>query len=137
MSKIDEVLYLYPIFDRSPLLNNHCSVSIVFEFHMHVHNLIKKIICIQKDPRLLSGEISDIGQHSKNGEDNVCSTTSHHVGCRHKICAKILFAFTCVFPNTRTVLVHHLVICTETFQHDRKVIKGCLAKRMKNCIQQG
>ena len=115
MSKIDEVLYLYPICDRSPLLNNHCSVSIVFEFHMHVHNLIKKIICIQKDPQLLSGEISDIGQHSKNGEDNVCSTTAHHEGCRQNLCNS-LFAFTCVFPfcNTRTVLVHHLVICTET-----------------------
>ena len=80
MSKINEVLYLYPICDWSPLLNNHCSVSIVFEFHMHVHNLIKKIICIQKDPRLLSGEISNnfIGQHSKSGEDKVCSTISHH-----------------------------------------------------------
>ena len=117
MSKIDEVLYLYPICDRSPLLNNHCSVSIVFEFHMHVHNLIKKIICIQKDPRLLSGEISNIGQHCKNGGDNVCSTTAHHEGCRHKICAIVyLHLHDCVFPfcNTRTVLVHHLVICTET-----------------------
>ena len=35
------------------------------------------------------------------------------------------------------VLTPHLVICTETLQHDRKVTKGRLAKRMKNCIQQG
>lgn len=72
MSKIDEVLYLYPICDRSPLLNNHCSLSTVCEFHMHVHNLIKKIICIQKDPRLLSGEISDIGQHIATMVKTMC-----------------------------------------------------------------
>ena len=98
MSKIDEVLYLYPICDWSPLLNNYCSLSTVCEFHMHLDNLIKKIICIQKDPRLLSGEISNIGQHSKNGEDNVCSTTSHHVGCRHKICAIFYLHLHVFFP---------------------------------------
>ena len=42
--------YLCPIYDRSSLLNNHCSLSIVFEFHIHVHNFIKKMICIRKDP---------------------------------------------------------------------------------------
>ena len=110
MSKIDEVLYLYPICDRSPLLNNHCSLSIVFEFHMHVHNLIKKIICIQKDPRLLSGEISNIGQHSKNGEDNVCSTISHHEGCRHKICAIVYLHLHVYFLSTIHVLFSFTIL---------------------------
>ena len=130
--------YLYPIYDQSPLLNNHCSCSIVCEFHMHVHNFIKKIICIQKDPWLLSKEISEISRYSRNGEDNVCSTTSHHEEWRNRIYA-IVYLHLHVFPfcNTRTVLVHHLVICTETLQHEWKVIKGCLAKRMKTCIQQG
>ena len=79
--------YLYPIYDRSPLLNNHCSRSIVCEFRMYVHNFIKKIIWIQKDPWLLSKEISEISRYSRNGEDNVFSTTSHHEGCRNIIYA--------------------------------------------------
>ena len=77
---------------------------------MHVHNLIKKIICIQKDPRLLSGEISDIGQHSKNGEDNVCSTTAHHEGCRHKICAIVCLHLHVYFLSAIHVLFSFTIL---------------------------
>ena len=49
--------YLYPIYDQSPLLNNHCSLGIVFEFHMHMHDFMKKVICTRKNPWLLSEEI--------------------------------------------------------------------------------
>ena len=34
--------------------------GIVFKFLKHVHNLSKKVISIQKDPRLLCEEISKI-----------------------------------------------------------------------------
>ena len=102
--------YLYPIYDRSPLLNNHCSRSIVCEFHMHVHNFIKKIIWIQKDPWLLSKEISEISRYSRNREDNVFSTTSHHEGCRNIIYAIVYLHIHVCFLSAIHVLFSFTIL---------------------------